>query len=279
MDELEEELEIESQEDLDYDPNEGIINAPFDEELEVIRPRETKKLNKKIDEKTFFQTQVTKLLRIKKTQIEMIRDRGYDIGLDKEYLDMSYTQFYDKFKDFSIQELFSSLSKIYYNEQGQTTSVFYSIPTNKHLSATDIMPIFESIEKNSNMRKFIVVSENSPSPELKKQIANLESKNLYGSLSNSIRIQIFMYNELIFNPTKHFLVPKHRIMSEDEAKELLKYVRIEDLARLSDMDIQVRYLGAERLSILEILREDLNPYSDNIIHKSLFYRVVVNELL
>lgn len=278
MDELEEELEIESQEDLDYDPNEGIINAPFDEELEVIRPREVAKLNKKIDEKAFFQTQVTKLLRIKRTQIEMIQDRGYDIGLDKEYLTMTYIQFYDKFKDFSIYELFSSLSKIYYNER-QTISVFYSIPTNKHLSAADIMPIFESIEKTSNMKKFIVISENSPSPELKKQIANLESKNLYGSLDNSIRIQIFMYNELILNPTKHFLVPKHRIMSEDEVKELLKYVRIEDLARLSDTDIQVRYLGAERLSILEILREDLNPYSDNIIHKSLFYRVVVNELL
>lgn len=252
---IEEEIE---DEEVEEEEEEAIVSS-------MIRVRN------RYDNKTFLSTELSRLVRIKRTQVEMIMDRGYNIDDDSQYLTIDNSQFYEKFKDFNAKELFSSISKIYDNK----ICVFYPIPTNKQLSANDITAVFQMIEKQSPIRHFIVISETQPSPELKKQIINIESKNLFPNLAIAIRIEIFKYTELIFNVTKHFLASKQRILSDEEKEEVSTQVNINDLPQSLETDMHVRYLGGRRGQLIEVKRRDINPYSDSIIDKSLIYRLIV----
>lgn len=270
--------ELESQEEFDDEIMQE-IGEPEEIEEDITRPKQVAKIGKIFNNETFFKTEVTRLARIKKTQVEMIIDRGYEPDTDIEYLTISYAQFYDRFKDFSIQELFATLSKIYQNKNGDKLVVFYAIPSGKHLNSVDLASVFEMIERNNSLRKYIVISLSNMSPELKKQVNSVENKNLYVTVMNSIRIQIFLYSEMIFNPSRHFLVPIHRLITDEEKNELLtKYIKVEDLPKILETDIQVRYLGGEISQIIEVTRVDLNPYSDNIIDISIVYRIITTEM-
>lgn len=230
-----------------------------------------RKLNSKLkDNESFYSTELTKLLRVKLTQVEMIEDRGYNIEDDTEFKTLDYQGFYKKFKENNIFQIFSSLSKIYNGE----IFVFYPIPTNKQLSANDIDIVFKMIAEKNSIRKYIVIAENNPSSELKKQINNIEARRLF---KDGIRIQIFNYNELLWNPSKHFLVPKHIVLTDEEKDDLMKIIDINNLPLILTSDRQSKYIGAEDRQVIKIIRKNINPYSDNIIDTSIGYRLVVNE--
>jgi len=73
--------------------------------------------------------------------------------------------------------------------------------------------------------------------------------------------------------TKHELVPKHEILSEEEKKELLeKYkVRLEDLPRILITDPAIAKLNPKPGDIIRIVRRD------PIAGETVYYRVVVEE--
>ena len=68
---------------------------------------------------------------------------------------------------------------------------------------------------------------------------------------------------------KHKLVPKHRILTKEEEKELLERYGItkKDLPKILDSDPVIKKIGAKIGDIVEITRKD--------IQKSKYYRVVV----
>lgn len=275
VDGIEEQQDIDEElgdDTIDYGDDNDAANEPDSEQLIPLGYRRTARLRSdRYGDKQLAETEANRILRVKKTQVEMIMDRGYDVGDDIQYLNMSVSEFYDKFKDFSNRELFTSLSKVYDNK----VVVFYPIPTNKQLSASDLITILDMIEtKKSTLKRYIIISENNASSDLRKQIANIESRNMYGMIANSIRIEVFIYDSLSFNPSRHVLVPKHVILSDEEKEILLKQIRVEDLPIIDEGEVMCRYLGAERDQIIKIYRTDIDPYSDNIIGNSVEYRIV-----
>lgn len=75
-------------------------------------------------------------------------------------------------------------------------------------------------------------------------------------------LQVFMLKELMYNPSKHVLVPKHEKLSEDEAKAVLEKYMIKSKAQLPQIhktDIMARWLGLRHGDVVRITRH--NPTS------------------
>ncbi len=69
----------------------------------------------------------------------------------------------------------------------------------------------------------------------------------------------------------HILVPKHEVLSKEEAEELLKVLGVskEQLPKIRADDPIVKEIGAKPGDIVKITRESLTA------GKSVFYRLVV----
>ena len=69
----------------------------------------------------------------------------------------------------------------------------------------------------------------------------------------------------------HVLVPKHELLSEEEAEELLKAlgVKKEDLPKIKANDPIVKEIGAKPGDIVRIIRED------KVFGTSVYYRLVI----
>lgn len=72
--------------------------------------------------------------------------------------------------------------------------------------------------------------------------------------------------------TKHFLVPKHRILSQKEKEELLKKYGVKEsqLPKILASDPMVKAIGAKPGDIIEIERNLFGK-------KSIYYRLVVEK--
>ncbi|MCD6312374.1 MAG: DNA-directed RNA polymerase subunit H [Thaumarchaeota archaeon] len=71
---------------------------------------------------------------------------------------------------------------------------------------------------------------------------------------------------------EHFLVPKHRILSPEEAKQVLERYRVQphQLPHILVSDPVVKAIGAKPGDIIEIIRD--SPTAG----KSVYYRLVVS---
>jgi DNA-directed RNA polymerase I, II, and III subunit RPABC1 len=68
--------------------------------------------------------------------------------------------------------------------------------------------------------------------------------------------EIFLFNELVFNRTKHRLVPKHVLLNETEKKEVLTTYDCRDtqIPRMVTTDFLARYYGAKAGDMFKIYR-------------------------
>ncbi|NOY11523.1 MAG: DNA-directed RNA polymerase subunit H [Archaeoglobi archaeon] len=69
----------------------------------------------------------------------------------------------------------------------------------------------------------------------------------------------------------HILVPKHELLSEEEAKEVLETlgIRKEDLPKIRADDPIAKEIGAKPGDIVRIIRED------ELVGRSVAYRLVI----
>jgi DNA-directed RNA polymerase I, II, and III subunit RPABC1 len=91
----------------------------------------------------------------------------------------------------------------------------------------------------------IVISELPLNPDIKDRLDEF-----------SLSIEIFLYSELIVNPTKYFLVPKHYLLSPQQAKDYLRRnkIKLVALQSISLKDPQIRYLGGKIGDIVRVER-------------------------
>ena len=87
---------------------------------------------------------------------------------------------------------------------------------------------------------------------------------------SNFSIELFLYKDILFNPTKHILVPHHKIMSIEEKTTLLNNLKcsLDDLPIILKKDVIAKYLGAELNDVIEITRKSKTT------GESKYYRVV-----
>jgi len=85
-----------------------------------------------------------------------------------------------------------------------------------------------------------------------------------------IKFDVFHVGELAINKTKHSLVPRHILLSENEKSSLLKILKLKasNLPRISIKDPIAKYYGGQIGSVFKIIRESENT------GVSIYYRIV-----
>ena len=80
------------------------------------------------------------------------------------------------------------------------------------------------------------------------KLENYYTKNFF--------VQIFNLDSLLFDITKHELVPEHIIITEDEKPDLLKHYNISEdkLPHISRFDPVAKYLGMRPKQVCKIIR-------------------------
>jgi DNA-directed RNA polymerase subunit H (RpoH/RPB5) len=161
-------------------------------------------------------TLASRLLKVKRHQIEMIRDRGYDVTEELGLLEVSERDFYQHYGTHAEQNGVSlrSLMSRLYEKPGQEDKVlvFYVEPPSGKQIGIDTIKDLISLLRHYQCNNGIIIGEAPPSTQALEELRKVPL----------LHVQIFNDNELMYNPTKHYLVPKHRALSEEEAKVFLE---------------------------------------------------------
>jgi len=111
----------------------------------------------------------------------------------------------------------------------------------------------ESMVEKYKKHNFMLILTEPPSSALMNQL-QLRDKALQ-TINGSL--QVFYMKELLYNPMKHALVPKHEKMTEEEIKKLLSIYQIKhknQLPTISRTDVIARWLGLRNGDIVRITR-------------------------
>jgi len=219
---------------------------------------------------------IYRLFDIKKTQIEMVRDRGYDIPEDEEILltsDVNY--FVNHIKQLGLKTRGTSnslLSRSYMSEaDGETKArsilVYYANKVSqqqKQISADIVREFINLVQKYATTEAVLIVDAPLSST------GNEELKSL-----TLTKWQVFFESDLTYNLTAHVDTNRHTLIPPEDADRILHQLKA-DRSKLIVIKIDkpiVRYYG---WSIGDLIRVERDDQCINILSsKSINYRVVV----
>jgi DNA-directed RNA polymerase I, II, and III subunit RPABC1 len=120
-----------------------------------------------------------------------------------------------------------------------------------------------SYMENYDVNHAIVLYNNNITVFAKNEIKSLQKEGK--------EIELFLYTELIYNITKHMLVPRHILMTNEEKKVIMKKYKVTDqqVPQVLRTDPVARYFNAKPGQMFKIIRDS------NITYKSISYRVVI----
>ena len=210
-----------------------------------------------------------RLYLVKRVQVEMVRDRGYDIETEANLLDASFNQFIDYYSNIASNyrppvPVRTMFSRGYRNPSTGASLLVYYIPdsTSDSVGKEGITPFIDIVDSTS-YDSFILITNNCLTP------ASLDSIK-----SKSRPIEKFMDDELIINPTSHNSVPFHEALSDQEKHSLLERNKwsVVNLPKLHPDDPIARYYGFKVGTVVRIHR--FNPISGTMADNSLYYRII-----
>jgi DNA-directed RNA polymerase subunit H (RpoH/RPB5) len=211
---------------------------------------------------------VSRLFEVKKNQLKMIQRRGYNIDREKNILQLTLVQFsgpYVKFAQDKNTSFRSILTNVYENlSSGKKILVYYAdVPSSStQLGVEGVGDAIDNMRKY-NLHDAVIITAKQLSPPAVKHVSGLVAYN----------IQIFLEEELGYDPTEHFLVPKHTPLTDDEQRLFLEKnsLSIDQLPIIRTDDVIIKYLGLRAGRIVKIERK--NMYETMIID-SVCYKAV-----
>ena len=114
--------------------------------------------------------------------------------------------------------------------------------------------------KVQDLRKYIQPSENEDITEIllvfKEKINNFNAKNI--EEFDNIHLQVFLLKELLFNVSKHQLVPKHEVIRDnDEIEKLVQKFNLKSKLQFPAIlktDPMAKYLNIQSGQLVKITR-------------------------
>lgn len=229
-----------------------------------------------------------RLLKVKQTQLEMMRDRGADISKEEGLLTYDPTDptsvnaFMDLYRNYVIANKipFRQALNYVYTIRNRSTLVYYaSAESTSKLGVNPLSVVLNEAKSIGSLSALIIISEADLSPDARKVIADVQTYH----------IQHFFDEQLMYNLTKHVYVPPHRLLSDEEAREfliknrlkptqfpLLKFIdpvsRLNEKDRRKHPDPMVSYYGYQPGQIIEIDR--INDNIESLTKKIKGYRIV-----
>jgi DNA-directed RNA polymerase I, II, and III subunit RPABC1 len=138
----------------------------------------------------------------------------------------------------------------------QSDNIF-QIYINDHMK---VIYYLNSKFKFADLKKFIQTKDNENITNIvlifKDKINSFNPKNI--EEFNNINLQIFLIKELLFNISKHNLVPKHEVIKDQtEISELVKHYNLKSKLQfpiILKTDPMARYLNVQSSEIVKVTR-------------------------
>ncbi|CAM8925866.1 hypothetical protein QQ045_023914 [Rhodiola kirilowii] len=184
--------------------------------------------------------EVHRLYRIRRTLMQMLKDRGYFVTDDE--IEMSKQQFINKFgENLKRDDLVMTKSKLTTSEQ-----IFVFFPDEAKVGVKTIKTYTNRMKSENVFRAILVVQQNL-TPFAKTCVSEIASK---------FHLEVFQEAELLINIKEHVLVPEHQVLSDADKKNLLVRYTVKEtqLPRIQVTDPVARYYGLKRGQVVRIIR-------------------------
>lgn len=208
------------------------------------------------------------------TVIQMVSDRGYDVTERSNLVNAGYDVFSDAVENFMNEDNknknpYKFLSHRYLSADGEkrVMLVYYGGSTSKSTKkiSVDTATFFVNECNKTKAYEAIFIVNMDLSPHANNKLTDVINT----------RIQVFHESDLTFNPTLHVDVPKHELLSPEEARAVLESMKVDPskLLLIRQSDPIVRYYGWAPGGIVRIYRDDSSI--SILSQKSINYRKIV----
>ncbi len=225
----------------------------------------------------FSPDDIYKLFIVKRTQVEMLADRGFlipdeEIGMFLEHpnaLQPTGDLLGDFVRRYTPEgsKLFSreELTHTYGDENENLIYVYFAPPTNKDKQGVGIVNAFIDAATELGAGFGIIITNEGFTPDARKALDAITQPLL----------QIFFDYQLYANPTTHVLAPRHTKLSEEERRTLLTKYKLQprQILVISIDDPIVRYYGWNIGDLIKVDRVNLAT-NKTMVKSSIVYRMV-----
>lgn len=181
----------------------------------------------------------------------------------------------EQYKNFGISEINTLLKMeqldmvVGHNENEHKCYIKYYLekPLKKNQIEEDIERLFneEKVLKKENNDEIIYITSNDPNDVLKKYL----ELHYYRT---KLFVSVYNFNRLLYNVLDHSMVPKHRVLTAEEKKEVFEKYNIlnnSQVAEISRFDPVAVAIGIRPDELCEIERKSINAIT------SYYYRICV----
>ncbi|KAI9505322.1 DNA-directed RNA polymerases II 24 kDa polypeptide (RNA polymerase II subunit 5) [Coemansia spiralis] len=186
---------------------------------------------------------ITRMWRVYRTVHQMCKDRNYLVA--NSDLDRTLDQFRTEYAPAGKVDR-ARLTFVVQKKDDPTSQMFVFFPDERSVGVKPIREYVNRMTKESVNNCIIIYREKITSG----------ANTAIAAVAGKCRIEKFEEADLLVNITEHELVPQHRLLSDEQKKEILKRYRLKDtqLPRINSEDPIARYYGMLRGQVVQIIR-------------------------
>ena len=226
-----------------------------------------------------------KLFIVKRNQIQMLKDRGYDVKSSGEeiFLNKQYSidKLLDHFKNVYTAKIDEINSKKIYKKKvtsiRQALSRHYTRPDTGDIVYVYFMPPTSGDKVNNEQLKPFIKFLNDHSYKhyifiLGQELGTSAKNDLYGQ--QSVNVEVFRDDEMSINPTYRALYSEHQLLTDADRKPMLERTgwNVIDFPKMGPSDKIARWKGLKPGDLIRIKR--VQPNEGTMNQNPLHYRFI-----
>nr|KAJ0214669.1 hypothetical protein LSAT_V11C400159910 [Lactuca sativa] len=195
---------------------------------------------------TLSEEEMKRLCRIRRTVMQMLRDRGYLVG--EFEINIGLNEFVRKFGENMKREdlIISKANANDSSDQILSNQIYVFFPDEPKVGVKTLKTYIERMKSENVIRAILVVVEN----------LTPIARNCMSEIATKFQLEVFQEAELLVNVKDHILVPEHQVLTNEEKKTLLARYTVKEtqLPRIQVSDPIARYYGLKRGQVMKIIR-------------------------